>query len=203
MHRWISMTINPHSHLHHVHKDELQHMYAMINRIKVSPVYGMIEHWCSFPKRVGSITMTSLVTRIAYHLGILNDAQVSYLDSERPRIGADHFVQGHILRITSDWSYVMIYRGYTTEVPLPCPRLELYATRKLTLHLETGEPFRPSRRDQAHYSVSGTETGRTGPVTRQQARRRDTNLGVPPQPQEQPPPYPQPLSSTSDSDWWQ
>ena len=148
----------------------------------------MIEHWSSFPKRVGSITMTSLVTRIAYHLGILNDAQVSYLDSEHPRIGADHFVQGHILRIASDRSYVMIYWRYTTEVPLPCLRLELYATRKPSLHLETGEPSSPSRRDQARHSVSRTETGQTGPVTRQQARCRDVNLGVPPQPQEQPPP---------------
>ena len=74
----------------------------------------------------------------------------------------------------------MIYRGYTTEVPLPCSRLELYATRKLTLHLETGESSRLSRRDQARHSVLDAETGRTGPVTRQHARRRDSNLGVPP-----------------------
>jgi hypothetical protein len=40
----------------------------------------------------------------------------------------------------------MIYKGYITEVPLPCMRLGLYAMKRLTLSLEEGRP--PGRKGE-------------------------------------------------------
>jgi hypothetical protein len=40
----------------------------------------MAEHWRSTPTQVGSIEMTSLVTRIAHALDILDGATVTFLE---------------------------------------------------------------------------------------------------------------------------
>jgi hypothetical protein len=45
--------------------DEMKLMYAMINRIRVSPVLCMIEYWLRTFRRGGDVECTSLITRLA------------------------------------------------------------------------------------------------------------------------------------------
>ena len=91
--------------------------------------------------------MTSLVTRIAKHVGVLEDAQVTYLPKIkacRYEVGLEHFVQGHMMREGPKNSIFMCYPGYDREIELPCLRLSLYSVKSQTLQIEKKEPARRS-----------------------------------------------------------
>src|SRR6187455_91377 len=126
------------------------------------------------------MAMTSLVTRLANHLGVLQGARLTYIESARSVVDAEHFVQAHMIRRTPDATLSMIYRGYTTEVPLPCAALKLYTTQKLTLQLRTESDDSPPWREPARHSVAGD-----GPVTRGRARR-DAGLTTSQEPENAP-----------------
>ena len=65
----------------------------MHRKIKVSPVMDLVEYWMGLVHSHASITMTSLVTRIARGLGVLEDTQIVYLPYNLlSLIGVDHFV---------------------------------------------------------------------------------------------------------------
>ncbi|RLM69898.1 hypothetical protein C2845_PM17G06550 [Panicum miliaceum] len=189
MHRWIGTTLHPRSDPGPISTNELLILNAMVKKIKFSPVKTMADHWSSTPNRVGFIGITSLVTQIACAFDLLEGATVTFLEQERPTITAEHFVQGHMLHVAVDGSLIMIYRGYTTEVPLPCTRLELYAIKRLTLSLEEGRPPRHSvsgagpttRREPTRHIVSGA-----GPTMRARTRRRE-ETAEPSSPQPPPP----------------
>ena len=80
-----------------------------------------------------------------------------------------------MLRFGPNHSLVMIYRGYINEVPFPCPRLGLYASKRLTIDLQAREVTR--------HSVAGE-----GPTTRSRTRRR-TEAGSSHVPQQEQPSY--------------
>jgi hypothetical protein len=89
------------------------------------------------------IDITSLVTRIARYVGVLENAQVTYLpmiDEYRTFIGLDHFVHAHMMREGPRNSVFMCYPGYEKEFELPCPKLSLYSVNRLTLQMEKKEP---------------------------------------------------------------
>ncbi|RLN38592.1 hypothetical protein C2845_PM01G48290 [Panicum miliaceum] len=130
----------------------------------------MADHWSSTPNRIHFIGITSLVTRITRAFHLLEGATVTFHEQECPTITAEHFVQGHMLRVAADGSLIMIYMGYTTKVPLPYTRLGLYAVKRLTLLLEEGRPPRPERREPARHSVSGA-----GPTTRREPARHSVS----------------------------
>jgi hypothetical protein len=80
---------------------ELMCLYAMAKRIRHSPVMGMVVHWQKMITCKSPIDITSLVTRIARYVGVLENAQVTYLpatDEYRTFIGLDHFVRAHMMR---------------------------------------------------------------------------------------------------------
>jgi hypothetical protein len=58
--------------------------------------------------RTGKIEITSLVTQIATHLGVLVGAQVTYLETPSETFGEDHFVKAHLLKHV-DGELVMLY----------------------------------------------------------------------------------------------
>ena len=75
-----------------------------------------------FVNNSAAITMTSLVTRIARGLGVLEDAQLVYLPyNPLSLIRVDHFVKGHFLREKTGRSLIMIYKGYNVELLLLAP----------------------------------------------------------------------------------
>ena len=60
------------------------------------------------------IDITSLVTRIAWYVGVLENAQVTSLpatDEYRTFIGLDHFVHTHMMREGPENSVLMCYPG--------------------------------------------------------------------------------------------
>ena len=72
--------------------------------------------------------MTSLVTRIARYIGVMDNAEVIFMpetEAFRYEVGLEHFVQGHMMREGPENSIFMCYPGYDREIKLPCPRLSL------------------------------------------------------------------------------
>ena len=94
----------------------------------------LVEYWMDLVKSSAPITMTSLVTRIARGLGVLEDAQIVYLPyNPFSLVRVDHFVQGHFLQEKPDRSLSMIYAGYNVELPLPALQFSLYQVESLTM----------------------------------------------------------------------
>ena len=82
------------------------------------------------------IDMTSLVTRIARYIGVMENAEVTFMpetEAFRYVVGLEHFVQGHMMREWPKNSIFMCYPRYDREIELPCLRLSLYSVKSLTL----------------------------------------------------------------------
>ena len=108
--------------------DELKLLYAMVKRRKVSPVQFMMKQWKKIPELKGDVGCTSLVTRIAKNLGLLENASVAYIDDiSRWLIDYEYFNQAHMLKMGKNGKLVMMFMDYTNEIPLPDQNLGLYA----------------------------------------------------------------------------
>ena len=72
----------------------------MANKIRFSPVKSMIAHWLKMISSKSPIDMTSLVIRIARYVGVMENAEVTFLpetEAYRYEVGLEHFVQGHMM----------------------------------------------------------------------------------------------------------
>jgi hypothetical protein len=69
LHRWMSFTLISMAELHFVTTVELKCLFAMLNRIKYTPVADIVDYFTNVSKISGLIKCTSLVTRIAMNLG--------------------------------------------------------------------------------------------------------------------------------------
>jgi len=123
----------------------------MVNKIKIAPVQEMVRQWLGNFRTVGPVECTSLVTRIATSLGVLNWAQITYISTPRPKINLAYLVQGHTLKSAPDGSIIFFFPSYVNEIPLPNPELRLYKSRGYTFELQLIEAPRRS-------SVSGIMT---------------------------------------------
>jgi hypothetical protein len=72
LHRWMSFTLFLMAELYSVTTAELKCLFAMVNRIKCSPVADIVDYFTNVSKISGPIECTSLVTRIAMNLGYSN-----------------------------------------------------------------------------------------------------------------------------------
>ena len=81
MHRWIAMTLFPSQDIRCVRNDELKLLYAIVKKIKVAPVKEMFNHWFETFKVSTLISYTSLVTRIATNIGVLEGQNVIYIST--------------------------------------------------------------------------------------------------------------------------
>jgi hypothetical protein len=79
MHKWLGMTLFPREDTRVVRIEDLKLMFAMIKRRKVSPVQFMMVHWLGIFKQKGEIKYSSLVTRIANKLGLMENSLVEYI----------------------------------------------------------------------------------------------------------------------------
>ena len=128
----------------------------------------MVRQWLGNFRMVRPVECTSLVTRIATSLGVLNWAQITYISTPRPRIDLAYLVQGHTLKSAPDGSIIFFFAGYVNEIPLPNPGLHLYKSRGYTFELQ---PIEAPRRN----SVLGRMT---------RSRSRNAAMDMPPlQPQ--------------------
>ncbi|RLN27974.1 hypothetical protein C2845_PM05G21730 [Panicum miliaceum] len=95
------MVVHPRSDLRLCSLPELQYLFAMAKKIKLSPVMSMLAHWQKMIAGRSPIDITTLVTRIATHVKELDNAQVTYLpwgEEYQLRVGIEHFVQGYMMR---------------------------------------------------------------------------------------------------------
>jgi len=93
MHKWLGFSLFSRNDFHTVRIDELKLLYAMVKRRKVSPVKLMMKQWKAVFELKGDVGCTSLVTRIAQNLGVLENAYVSYIeDIDRWCIDYEYFV---------------------------------------------------------------------------------------------------------------
>jgi hypothetical protein len=69
LHRWMSFTLFPIVELYFVTTAELKCLFAMVNRIKYTPVVDIVDYFTNVSKISGPIECTSLVTQIAMNLG--------------------------------------------------------------------------------------------------------------------------------------
>ena len=69
--KWLAMVVHPRADLRLYNLPELQYLYAMAKQICCSPVRTMLAHWQKMISGKSPIDMTSLVTCIANHVGVL------------------------------------------------------------------------------------------------------------------------------------
>ena len=151
--------------------DELMILYAMVNKIRVSLAKAMVKQWFPNFRMTVPIECTSLVTRIASNMVILDRNPVPFIEDPRDLINEAYLVQGHTLKKGPDDSLVFFSLGYANEIPLPNAGYHLYKCRSLTTPLVPQE-------ESCRQSVSGLP----GRVTRSRTRREELQ-----QPQLQPP----------------
>jgi hypothetical protein len=112
--RWMSFTHFPMAELRSVTTAELKCLFAMVNRIKYTPVADIFDYITNVSKISGPIECTSLVNRIAMNLGY---SDLAYIEGDVPVLGLDHFVHAHILREESNYSVSVLYGHKVIRLP--------------------------------------------------------------------------------------
>ena len=93
--KWLAMVVHPCADLRLYSLAELQYLYAMAKQICCSPVRTMLAHWQKLISGKSPIDMTSLVTRIARYIGVMDNAEVTFMpeiEAFRYKVGLEHFV---------------------------------------------------------------------------------------------------------------
>ena len=115
--------------------DELKILYAMVSKIKVSPVKLLVNYWLNSIEYGKPIYFTSFITRIADTFGLLESHYFEDIGYVRGVVDENFFINANMLIRDPNGELKMIYPGYTTEIPLPCARRRLYGVRTLTIRL--------------------------------------------------------------------
>jgi hypothetical protein len=128
LHRWMSFTLFPIMELRSVTTAKLKCLFAMVNRIKYTPVGNIVDYFTNVSKILGPNECTSLVTWIAMNLGY---SDLAYIEGDVPVLCLDHYVHAHILREEPNYSVSMLYGRKV--IRLPNLALQLYSCESLTL----------------------------------------------------------------------
>ena len=135
MHKWLTITLFPRDDVRPVRNDELLILYAMVNKIKISPAQTLVEQLLLNLKMTDPIECTSLITRIATRIGALEGNFIPFIEGDRAYIDEDYLIQGHTLKKGPNDSLIFVYMGYTNEIPVPNAEFHLYNCRSLTIPL--------------------------------------------------------------------
>ena len=95
----FAMTLFPRNDLYTIRVDEIKIMYTMLSKTRISPVIGMIDYWLGTFQRDEYVECTSLITRLARNLGLLDRAIINYIPTYRITLDYEHFFQAHMLKI--------------------------------------------------------------------------------------------------------
>jgi hypothetical protein len=98
MHKWIGFSLFPRPDFCTVRVDDLKLLYATMKRRKVSPIKFMMNQWKEVFELKGDVECTSLVTRIAQNLGLLENASIPHIDIPRWYIDYEYFLKAHMLK---------------------------------------------------------------------------------------------------------
>jgi hypothetical protein len=133
LHRWMSFMLFPMEELCCVTTAELKCLFAMVNRIKYTPIVDLVDYFTNVSQISGPIECTSLVTQIAMNLVYSN---LAYIEGGVLVLGPDHFVHMNILREEPDYSVSMLYDHKANWLPNSALRLRLYYCERLTLQFD-------------------------------------------------------------------
>jgi hypothetical protein len=131
LHRWMSFMFFPVVELCFVTTPELKCLFAMVTRMKYTPVADIVDYFTNVSKVSGPTECTSLVTRIVMNIGY---SDLAYIEGDVPVLGLDHFVHAHNLHEEPDYSLSMLYGRKV--IRLPNPALQLYSCESLTLQFD-------------------------------------------------------------------
>jgi hypothetical protein len=176
LHRWMSFTLFPMVELHSVTTAELKCLFAMVNRIKYTPVADIADYFTNVSKISGLIECTSLVTRIAMNLGY---SDLAYIEGDVHVLSLDHFVHAHILREEPDYSVCMLYG--CKVIRLPNPTLQLYSCESLALQFnwmgEARHSFTRPPHTHRRARMEAAQQTTTTPQAHPQEPQWDTGYG--------------------------
>lgn len=126
-HKWLGYNLFFRDDIRKVRIGDLQLLYAAINKTAVSPVMLLVSHWLAIPTLQGPVGCTSLVTRLATNLNLLENSSLEFIDESRTYHGYDTFRQARMLKREIGIMY-MLYDN-DVKVRLPNPSLGLYAVQ--------------------------------------------------------------------------
>jgi hypothetical protein len=109
LHRWMLFTLFPMAELRSVATPRLKCLFAMVNRIKYTPIADIVDYFKNVHKISGPIECTSMVTRIAMNLGCPEMANLAYIEGDVPILSLDHFVHTHILCEEPDFFIFVVW----------------------------------------------------------------------------------------------
>ena len=135
MHKWLTITLFPRDDVRPVRNDELLILYAMVNKIKISPAQALVKQWLSNFKMTGPIECTSLITRIATCIGALEGNSIPFIEGDRTYIDEAYLFQGHTLKKGPDNFLIFFFLGHTNEILLHNAEFHLYNCHSLTISL--------------------------------------------------------------------
>jgi hypothetical protein len=108
LHRWMSFMLFSMAELRSAATPELKCLFAMVNRIKYTPVADIVNYFKNVHIMSGPSECTSMVTRIAMNLGCPEMANLAYIVGDVPILCLDQFVHSRILREEPDHSLSML-----------------------------------------------------------------------------------------------
>jgi hypothetical protein len=159
-HKWLGFTFFPHDDTSKVRSADLQLMYAIVKKIKVSPVHLIVVHWLIVPSyQVGHVAICSLVTHIASNLDMLQGASLEFIEEHRDTFGYDHLFHAHLLKRVNDELYMMYGE---IQLRLPNSELALYSVRTFHVDLQA----QPVNAQAPQRTASERITHRQEPVWR-------------------------------------
>ena len=126
MHKWLTITLFPRDDVRPMRNNELLILYAMVNKIKISPAQALVKQWLSNFKMTGPIECTSLITCIATHVGALEGNSNPFIEGDHAYVDESYLIQGHTLKRGPDDSLIFFFMGYTNEISLPNAEFHLY-----------------------------------------------------------------------------
>jgi len=77
---------------------ELQIIYAMVNKIRFSPIKWLVPFWISSNAPSMPLYFTSLITRIAESMGLLETNEVEYIQDDRSLLGEQMFRSANLIK---------------------------------------------------------------------------------------------------------
>jgi len=97
-HKWLGYNLFHYDDIWKVRVGDLQLLYAAINKTATSPVTLLVSHWLSIPSLQRPVGCTSLITRLASRLNMLENSSLEFIDELRIYHGYDTFRQARMLK---------------------------------------------------------------------------------------------------------
>jgi len=132
-HKWLGYNLFHRDDIRKARVGDLQLLYAAINKIPTSHVTLLVSHWLSIPSLQGLVGCTSLITRLASSLNLLENSSLEFIDELRIYHGYDTFRQSRMLKKEGKTKY-MLYDN-KGKIRLPNPNLGLYVVQNYLIEI--------------------------------------------------------------------